>query len=100
MTSPGALYCELCWDFYNRVIYPHYQKLAPSVLNAFLHQRKDGDKAAGKPPLHTAATRKAAKLSGQPFCPICYSLAVTRVTAENQALIKANLPVNGLQPVA
>ena len=93
MTEIGSVYCAICWDYYNRVIYANKDKLACKVLAEFLYQRRSG---TGGNPLSTAELRHKVRHSGKLFCSVCFSIDVTLVAAENQTFIKANVPVNGL----
>ena len=94
MTEIGSVYCAICWDYYNRVIYANQGKIACKVLVESLCQRRSG--TATTPPLSNAELRHKVKHSGKLHCSDCFSIDVLLVTAEIQTFIKDNLPVNGL----
>jgi len=93
MTDVGSVYCAVCWDYFNRVIYANLD-LGSKALAEFLYQRRSG--TATTPPLSTAELRQAVKKLGQTYCPVCFSTDVTLVTADNHKHIQQNLPVDGL----
>jgi len=59
MTEVGSVYCAICWDYYNRVIYANKDKLACNFLAKFLCERRNG--TATTLPLSTAELRKEVK---------------------------------------
>ena len=91
MTNVGSVYCNECWSYYHREVFPLKDKAKEETLvniltdwhsEVFSHETK---KAAE---LHEAQT-------GNPYCKCCYSTEVTRVTYANRDSIINNLPTNG-----